>query len=89
MAFAEGGFDGKAAMLYVGQEMSEVTLDRQKTLMLTKRVAQPGISMIDLRQRRWRLVIQLAVVINKPVDDGWHRAHEPHLEVNNVALLHS
>lgn len=67
--------DGEMTLVHIGQQMGEVTLDREQPLMLTERINQHGFRMIERRQRRWRLIVQLGVVTHEPIDDGVHGAH--------------
>ncbi|MNL72130.1 hypothetical protein D3C87_1973910 [compost metagenome] len=48
---AERSINHKAAVIYVRQQMGEVTLDRKQPLMLAERVDEGRIRMIKRRQR--------------------------------------
>ncbi len=61
LAVAKRRVDGEPALLHVGQQMGKVALNGEQPLMLTKRIAQRRVRMVQRGQRRGRLCIQPGV----------------------------
>ncbi len=78
LAVAKRRVDGEPALLHVGQQMGKVALNGEQPLMLTKRIAQRRVRMVQRGQRRGRLCIQPGVVLNETTNHGRRGAHGSH-----------